>query len=99
MEPQPQLQREPQTEVYTDDTQKNKHPKKSDADCSHVADCAASVDEQRNNGWYTSRVKPEFLLTNALQTQILVVTRQHLECLKMTANSPLGVSFFFVAFF
>lgn len=52
MEPQPQLQTESQTELYTDDTQKNNDTKKSDADCSDVADSTASVVAQKNNGWY-----------------------------------------------
>lgn len=53
MEP-PQLQTDPQTESCTDDAQKNNNPEKSDADCSDVADSTASVDVQKNNGWYRS---------------------------------------------
>lgn len=52
MEPQHQLQTDPQTELYTDETQKNNITNKSDADCSDVADSTASVDAQKNNGWY-----------------------------------------------
>lgn len=52
MEPQPQPQTDPQTELYTDDTQKNNNTKRSDADCSNAADSTASADVQKNNGWY-----------------------------------------------
>lgn len=66
MEPRPQLQTEPQTEFYTDDTQKNKNAKKSDADRSLV-DSTASVDVQKNNGWYMSHDKTEFMHVNDLK--------------------------------
>lgn len=47
MEPQPQLQ----TELHTDDTHKN--TKNNDENCSDTADSLASVDSQKNKGWYT----------------------------------------------
>lgn len=62
MEPQPPLQTDPQTQLNTDDTQKNINTKKSDADCSDVADSTASVDAQKNNGWYIRNDKTAFLL-------------------------------------
>lgn len=67
MESQPQLQTEPQTELNTDDTQKTKTTQNSDADCSHVSDSAASVDAQKNNGWYIIHDKTESLLINGLK--------------------------------
>lgn len=67
MEPQPQLQTEPQTELNADDTQKTKNTQNSDADCSHVAHPAASVDAQKNNGWYIIHDKTEFMLINGLK--------------------------------
>lgn len=49
---QPQLQMEPQTELHADDTQKNKNGKNNNANCSHTADSIASLDSQKNKGWY-----------------------------------------------
>lgn len=78
MEPQPQLQTGPQTELNTDDTQKAKNTKNSDADCPDVADSAASVDVQKNNGWYTSPDQTEFMLISDLKV-FLVLSQQHLK--------------------
>lgn len=50
-QPQPQLQTEPQTELHTDNTQKNKNAKNNNANCSHT-DSVASLDSQKNKGWY-----------------------------------------------
>lgn len=49
---QPQLQTEPQTELCTDDTQKNKNTKNNNVNCSDTADSIASVDSQKDKGWY-----------------------------------------------
>lgn len=68
MEPQPQPQTEPQSELNADDAQKTKNTQNSDADCSHVAsDPAASVDAQKNKGWYIIHDKTEFMLINGLK--------------------------------
>lgn len=56
---QQQLQMEPQTELCTDDTQKNKYTKSNDVNCSHTADSIASVDSQKNKGWYKMHDKTE----------------------------------------
>lgn len=48
-QPQPELQTEPQMELHTDDTQKNK--KNNNANCSPPADSIASPDSQKNKGW------------------------------------------------
>lgn len=74
MEPQPQLQPDPQTELYTDETLKNSNTKKSDADCSDVADSTASVDAQKNNGWYISHDKTGFLLSYDLKCSTISCT-------------------------
>lgn len=59
MEPQPQLQMEPLTELHTDDTQKNKNTKNNNANCSHTADSIVSVESQKNKGWYTRHDKTD----------------------------------------
>lgn len=74
MEPQHQLQTDPQTELYTDETQKNNITNKSDADCSDVADSTASVDAQKNNGWYISHDKTGFLLIYDLKRSTISCT-------------------------
>lgn len=74
MEPQPQLQTDPQTEMYTDDTQKKNDTKKSDADCSDVADSTASVDAQKSNGWYLSHDKTGFVLIYNLKQSTIYCT-------------------------
>lgn len=60
-QPQPPLQTEPQTEteLRADDTQKNKTPKNNNANCSHTADSIASVDSQKNKGWYKMQDKSD----------------------------------------
>nr|XP_046248940.1 zinc finger homeobox protein 3-like [Scatophagus argus] len=49
---QPQLppQMDPQTELHTDDTQKNKNTKNNNANCCHTADSVAPADSQKNKG-------------------------------------------------
>ncbi|XP_070686889.1 zinc finger homeobox protein 3-like [Pempheris klunzingeri] len=47
-QPQPPLQMEPQTELCTDDAEKNKNT--NNANCSHTADSTASTDSQKNKG-------------------------------------------------
>lgn len=50
-QPQPELQMAPQTELHTDDTQKNKNTKNNNTNCSPPADSIASPDSQNNKGW------------------------------------------------
>ncbi len=53
------LQTEPQTELQTDVTQKNKNTKTNNANCSHTADSMATVDSQKNKGWYAMHDKTD----------------------------------------
>lgn len=50
-QPQPELERELQTDLRTDDTQKNKTTENNNANCSCTADSINSVDSQKNKGW------------------------------------------------
>jgi len=56
-QPHPQLQTEPQL----DDTQKNKNTKNINANCSHTADSSASVDSQKNQGWFKMHRKKDYI--------------------------------------
>lgn len=50
-QPQPQLETELQADSLTDDIQKNKTTKNSNANSSHAADSCASTNSQKNKGW------------------------------------------------
>lgn len=49
-QPQPQLETELQADSLTDDIQKNKTTKNSNANSSHAADSCASTNSQKNKG-------------------------------------------------
>lgn len=98
MEPQPPLQTDPQTQLYTDDTQKNNNTKKSDADCADVADSTASVDAQKNNGWYISNDKAAFLLIYDLKRSNVSCTFTALFQTLFAHNFEFTVVIFFCIF-
>lgn len=96
MEPQPPLQTDPQTQLYTDDTQKKNNTKKSDADCADVADSTASA--QKNNGWYISNDKAAFLLIYDLKRSNVSCTFTALFQTLFAHNFEFTVVIFFCIF-